>query len=320
MTRRIGIAVFPGFQMLDLAVGTVFELANDAGAMPVYEIEIVSESGGLVSGSFGAAVDSRTFGAPEFDTLFVCGSSVTLETPPGLADLVRQAAGRSRRVAAICTGAFIVAEAGLLDGRRATTHWAKARELQRRFPAVRVEEDRIFIEDRGVWTSAGMTACIDLALGIVEADLGAEIARRIAKRLVVYHLRAGGQSQYSAMLDMRPSSDRIQRALVFARENLRLDLPVERLAEAASLSPRQFSRAFRAETGQSPAKAIEALRVEAARQLIEAGRRSNDEIARETGFSDPDRMRRAFLRSYGQPPQAVRRSARPPQPEMAEAL
>jgi transcriptional regulator GlxA family with amidase domain len=263
MARKIGIVVFPGFQALDLAVGTAFELANDGRGEATYEI-----------------------------------------------DFVKRASVRSRQIAAICTGAFILAQAGLLDGRRATTHWAKARELQRRFPAVKVEEDRIFIEDRGVWTSAGMTACIDLALAIVEADLGVETARAIAKRLVVYHLRAGGQSQYSAMLEMRPSSDRIQRALAFARENLRQDLSVERLAEAASLSPRQFSRAFRAETGQSPARAVEALRIEAARQMIEAGRLSNGEIAREIGFADPDRMRRAFLRAYGQPPQAVRRAAR----------
>ena len=310
MAHQIGIAVFPGFQALDLAIGTVFELANQDAEAPRYEIVIVSENGGLVRSSFGAAVDSVPFGDVEYDTLFVCGASGAFAVEAGLVELVKRASARSRRIAAICTGAFIAAEAGLLDGRRATTHWAKARELQRRFPAVKVEEDRIFIEDRGVWTSAGMTACIDLALAIVEADLGGDVARDIAKRLVVYHLRTGGQSQYSAMLEMRPSSDRIQRALAFARENLRLDLSVEQLAEAASLSPRQFSRSFRAETGQSPAKAIEALRVEAARQLIEAGRLSNDEIARHTGFADPGRMRRAFLRTIGQPPQAIRRSAR----------
>ncbi|GLK78364.1 GlxA family transcriptional regulator [Methylopila turkensis] len=310
MTRRIGVAIFPGFQALDLAVGTVFELANEVMGAPVYAIEIVSERGGLVRSSFGAKVDSRPFGAADFDTLFVCGTSAVFEDSPGLVAFVRRAAKVSRRVAAICTGAFVAAEAGLLDGRRATTHWAKARELQRLFPAVRVEEDRIFIEDHGVWTSAGMTACIDLALAIVETDLGAEVARDIARRMVMYHLRTGGQSQYSAMLEMRPSSDRIQRALAFARENLRLELSVERLAEAANLSPRQFSRAFRAETGQSPAKAIETLRVEAARRLIEEGRLPNDAIARETGFADPDRMRRAFLRTLGQPPQAVRRTAR----------
>lgn len=310
MALRTGIVAFPGFQALDLAVGTVLELANASAEAPIYDIEIVSETGGLIASSFGAAVDTRPFDGSGFDTLFVCGASGAYESSPGLVDFIRDSKQNTRRIAAICTGAFIVAEAGLLDGRRATTHWATARELQRQFPKVRVEEDRIFVEDRGVWTSAGMTACIDLALGIVEADLGAPTARDIAKQLVVYHLRTGGQSQYSAMLELRPSSDRIQRALAFARENLRLELSVERLAEAASLSPRQFSRAFRMETGQSPAKAIEALRVEAARQMIEEGRRSNHEIAIETGFADPDRMRRAFIRTIGQPPQAVRRSSR----------
>lgn len=310
MARKIGIAVFPGFQALDLAVAAVFELANESGAAPVYEVEVVSEAGGLVRSSFGPALDSQAFGSAAYDTLFVCGALGAPQASARLLEFLRLASTESRRVAAICTGAFILADAGLLAGRRATTHWARARELQRLHPDIRVEEDRIFIEDRGVWTSAGMTACMDLALAIVEADLGAETARSIAKRLVMYHLRSGGQSQYSAMLEMRPSSDRIQRALSFARENLRLELSVEQLAEKASLSPRQFSRSFRAETGQSPAKAIEALRVEAARQMIEAGRLSNDEISRETGFGDPERMRRAFLRAIGQPPQAIRRGAR----------
>lgn len=310
MARRIGIVVFPGFQTLDLAIGAVFELANQSTSAPGYEVDIVSEAGGLVRSSFGAAVDSCAFGSAAFDTLFVCGALGAPRASLGLLAFVRRAGAESRRVAAICTGAFILADAGLLAGRRATTHWARARELQREHTDVRVEEDRIFIEDRGVWTSAGMTACMDLALAVVEADLGAETARSIAKRLVMYHLRTGGQSQYSAMLEMRPPSDRIQRALSFARENLHLELSVEQLAEKANLSPRQFSRSFRAETGRSPAKAIEALRVEAARQMIEVGRLSNEEISRETGFGDPDRMRRAFIRAIGQPPQAVRRGAR----------
>src|SRR5262249_35291087 len=160
--------------------------------------------------------------------------------------------------------AFVLAEAGLLDGRRATTHWYYARELQARFPTAKVEEDRIFIIDGGVWTSAGATAAIDLALAMVEQDLGAAVARRGARMLVVSPRRAGGQSQFSALLELEPKSDRIQGALTYAKRNLEKKLTVEALAEAAHLSPRQFSRAFRAETGQSPAKAIENLRVEAA--------------------------------------------------------
>ena len=167
------------------------------------------------------------------------------------------ALGRCRRIAAICTGAFILAEAGLLDGRRATTHWCRARELQSRFPKVKVEEDRIFIVDGPVWTSAGMSAGIDLALAMIENDLGADVARAVAKYLVVYHRRTGGQSQFSALLELEPKSDRIQSALAYAKRNLDKRLTVGQLAEAAHLSPRQFSRAFRAETDQPPAKAVE---------------------------------------------------------------
>jgi transcriptional regulator GlxA family with amidase domain len=173
-----------------------------------------------------------------------------------------------------------------------------------------VEEDRIFIIDGPVWTSAGMTAGIDLALAMIEQDLGADVARAVARKLVVYHRRAGGQSQFSALLELEPKSDRIQSALTYAKGNLDKPLRVEQLAEAAHLSPRQFSRAFRAETGQSPAKAIENLRVEAARLMMEQSRHPIDIIARQTGFADRDRMRRAFLRAFGQPPQVIRRNVR----------
>ena len=159
------------------------------------------------------------------------------------------------------------------------------------------------------WTSAGMTAGVDLALAMIEKDLGADIARMVAKKLVVYHRRAGGQSQYSALLELEPKSDRIQMALAYARRNLHTPLSVEQLADAAHLSPRQFSRTFRAETGQSPAKAVEHLRVEAARLMMEQGRHPIEIVARETGFADRERMRRAFLRAFGQPPQAMRRHA-----------
>jgi transcriptional regulator GlxA family with amidase domain len=204
----------------------------------------------------------------------------------------------------------MLAQAGILDGRRVTTHWGYARELQSRFPKVKVDEDRIFVIDGPVWTSAGMTAGIDLALAMVERDLGVEIARAVAKKMVVYHRRAGGQSQFSTLLELEPKSDRIQSAVSYARRNLQTALSVEQLAEVANLSPRQFSRAFRAETGQSPAKAVENLRVEAARLLMEQGQLPIDTVARETGFADRERMRRAFLRAFGQPPQAIRRAGR----------
>jgi transcriptional regulator GlxA family with amidase domain len=182
--------------------------------------------------------------------------------------------------------------------------------MQKQYPRVKVEEDRIFIRDDSVWTSAGMTAGIDLALALVEADLGADMARSIARKMVVYHRRAGGQSQFSALLELAPKSDRIQKALAFARDNLQKPLTVNDLADAANLSPRQFSRAFHAETGQSPAKAVEHLRLEAARLMMEQSRHPIDTVAQQTGFADRDRMRRAFLRAYGQPPQVIRRNVR----------
>jgi transcriptional regulator GlxA family with amidase domain len=217
---------------------------------------------------------------------------------------------QARRVTSICTGAFALAEAGLLDGRRATTHWGFAQELQKRHPLIQVQPDRIFINDGPVWTSAGMTAGIDMVLALVEQDLGAEIARAVAKKMVVYYRRPGGQSQFSAMLELEPQSDRIQKTLAHARAHLREPLSVEDLADVAHLSPRQFSRAFKAETGQSPAQAVENLRVEAARTMIDAGELALGVVAREAGFGDPERMRRAFLRTLGQPPQSIRRSAR----------
>jgi transcriptional regulator GlxA family with amidase domain len=180
-----------------------------------------------------------------------------------------------------------------------------ARESQARYPEITLEEDRIFIIDGPIWTSAGMTACIDLTLAMVEKDRGVDLAWSVAQKLVVYHRRAGGQSQHSAMLELEPKSDRIQTALDYARQNLRTDLSVEQLAEAARLSPRQFSRAFRAVTGQSPARAMEHLRIEIVRLMLEQTAHPIDVIARETGFADRERMRRAF----GHPPQTMRRNA-----------
>jgi len=308
--KRIGLVVFPGFQILDMVALTVFEMANTAAPRPAYRIELLSEHGGLVRSSAGVQVDTLAFGKPAFDTLLIAGSNLLVPASPRLLAFLRDAQGASRRVSSICTGAFVLAEAGLLDGRRATTHWGFARELQQRFPRIKVEEDSIFIVDGSVWTSAGMTACIDMSLALVESDLGVEVSRTVARKMVVYHRRAGGQSQFSALLELEPKSDRIQDALAYAKENLHRDLSVDQLAEVAHLSPRQFSRAFLAETGQSPARAIEKLRVETARLLIEAGNHSIDRVAEQTGFSDPERMRRAFHRAFGQPPQAVKRAAR----------
>jgi transcriptional regulator GlxA family with amidase domain len=308
--QQIAFLIFPGFQSMSFAALSVFELANVTAAEPVYQIHVLSETGGPVRNSIGMAVETAPFSDAAVDTLLV-GGGLTIETgTPALHAFLRDGIAQSRRVAAICTGAFILAEAGLLNGRRATTHWAFARDLQARYPGVTVQEDRIFIVDGPVWTSAGMTAGIDLALAMVEKDVGVEVARLVAKKLVMYHRRAGGQSQFSALLELDPKSDRIQAALAYARSNLHAPLSVEELAEAAHLSPRQFSRAFRAETGQSPAKAVENLRVEAARLMLEQSRHPLDAVANETGFADGERMRRAFMRTLGQPPQVIRRMAR----------
>lgn len=308
--KRIGVLVFPGFQILDLAAIAAFELANIHAGKPVYQVELLSEEGGSVVSSSGVSTDSKRFGTTKYDTLIMSGALFIAPTSEKMRRFLRAGLRNARRVTSICTGAFGLADAGLLDGRRATTHWSFAGELQKRHPAVKVQPDRIFINDGPVWTSAGMTAGIDLVLALVEEDLGVEAARFAARKLVVYHRRAGGQSQYSALLELEPKSDRIQQALVHARANLRDTLSVEELAEVVHLSPRQFSRAFKAETGQSPAHAVENLRVEAARALIDEGSLALAVVARETGFGDPERMRRAFLRTLGQPPQSVRRVAR----------
>jgi len=307
---KVGFLVTPGFQMMSFAALTAFELANVTAGEALYDIVILSETGGPVSNSLGIRMDTVPLGEPDFDTLVVTGALDPEPASPLVLNYVREALQSCRRVSSICTGAFILAQAGLLDGRRATTHWFLARRLQDEFPQVKMEEDRIFIIDGPVWTSAGMSAGVDLALGMIEKDFGAEMSRSVARKMVLYHRRAGGQSQHSALLEMDAKSDRIQTALDYAKRNLRSALSVEDLAEAAHLSPRQFSRAFRAETGQSPAKAVEHLRVEAARLMMEQTRHPIDVVAAETGFADRERMRRAFLRAFGQPPQAIRRTAR----------
>lgn len=307
--QRIAFLLYPGFQVMSLAAASVFEFANLRGNEPIYDISYVSETGGKIVSSIGMAVDTVAFGDPAFDTLIVSGAPAEVVPTEGEQRFMQEALTASRRLASICTGAYFLAHAGLLDGRRVTTHWYVARDIQARFPRIKMEEDRIFIIDGPVWTSAGMTAGVDLALAMVEKDRGIDLARAVAKKLVVYHRRAGGQSQFSALLEMEPKSDRIQSALAYAKGNLRTPLSVEQLADAAHLSPRQFSRAFRSETGQSPAKAVENLRVEAARLMMEEGRHSIDVVAQETGFADRERMRRAFLRAFGQPPQAIRRNA-----------
>jgi transcriptional regulator GlxA family with amidase domain len=312
-TRSVGLVIFPDFQILD-AAGPIAALevsARLAGAAP-YPLAVCSRQGGAVRSSSGAVMMSDPFPTSPVDTLIWAGGQGALGAAACGETLAfaRQAAGRARRIASVCSGAYILAAAGLLDGRRATTHWRRASDLQRRFPQVKVEGDRIYVRDGPVWTSAGITAGIDLALALIADDLGEGVAQRTAKELVVFHRRPGGQSQFSALLDLSPQTDRIARALAFARERLSEALPVERLAQAANLSPRQFARAFLAETGRTPAKAVEQLRVEAARIAVEDSAEALDQVASRTGFGDPERMRRAFMRAFGSPPQALRRAAR----------
>ena len=297
--------------VLSFAPIAVFETANGVAGERFYDIHLVSETGKRVANSLGKSMDTELLGERSYDTLLLGAATEIVPPTPRTIGFLRDAAATTRRIASICIGAFALAEAGLLDGRRATTHWAYAQELQQRFPKVRVEMDRIFVADGPIWTSAGMTAGIDLALGLIERDMGQDVARATARTMVVHHRRAGGQSQHSAMLELDAKSDRVQTALAYARKNLREPLSVEKLAEAACLSPRQFGRVFKAETGQSPAKAIENLRLEAAKFMLEQGRLPVEEIARETGFADRERMRRSFVRTFGQTPQAVRNASHP---------
>jgi transcriptional regulator GlxA family with amidase domain len=215
-----------------------------------------------------------------------------------------------RRLCSVCSGALVLAGAGMLDGRHATTHWRLAALLARLFPSVIVEPDRIHVRDGPVWTSAGITAGIDLALALIAEDLGEEPARAAAQEMVVYYRRPGGQSQFSALSQLGAEHGPFAGLLDWIRAHLGERLTVEVLAAEASMSPRNFSRAFTRDMGMSPAKAVERLRLEMARERVENSAAPIEQIAAGLGFHDPERMRRAFLRAFGQPPQALRRMAR----------
>jgi transcriptional regulator GlxA family with amidase domain len=277
MTRTVGVVVFPDFQLLDAAGPiTAFEAAGHGTVPPAYRPRLIARIAGPIASSSGVRLIADAFPNERFDTLIVAGGWGTREASACAETLayVRVAAARARRVASVCSGAFVLAAAGLLDGRRATTHWARAAEFARTYPRIRVEPDRIFIRDGKVWTSAGITAGIDLALALVAEDLGEAVAKRAAQQLVVYHRRPGGQSQFSALLEADRPGSRFSPLLAWARERLDEPLTVDRLADRAAMSPRHFARAFAAETGMTPAKAS------------------------------------AFIRAFGQPPQALRRTAR----------
>jgi transcriptional regulator GlxA family with amidase domain len=311
--RTIGFLVFPEFQLLD-ATGPIatFEEANGEASSPAYRLCVIACAAGTMRSLSGIELSAAAFDDEPLDTLIVAGGTGARKAAACAATVayVRFAAGRARRVASVCSGAFVLAAAGLLDGRRATTHWARAAELARAYPRVHVEPDRIFIRDGAIWTSAGITAGIDLALAMVADDLGERIAKAAARQLVVYYRRPGGQSQFSTLLEAEHRSGRFSPLLAWARERLHEPLSIEQLADRAAMSTRHFSRAFARETGMTPAKAIERLRLEVSRERIESGAEPIERVATLAGFGDAERMRRAFIRVFGQPPQALRRAAR----------
>ena len=309
----IGVLVFPDFQLLDAAGPiSVFEIASRlAGAAP--SIRTIAAVPGPVRSSAGVELLARGFRpSAAISTLIVAGGSGVNAASKCDKTLgfLRAMAKRGVRVASVCSGAFILAEAGLLDGRRATTHWQRTRQFLSQYPRVKLEPDQIFVRDGDIWSSAGISAGIDLALAMVAEDLGDEIAKQAARQLVLYHRRSGGQSQFSSLLELKAPSGRFGPLLSWAREHLDAPLTVEALAEQAGMSTRHFARAFIAETGTTPSKAVERLRVEGARQQVQSSSDAIERVAETTGFRDPERMRRAFIRAFGQPPQSLRRAAR----------
>lgn len=304
--------LFPGFQIIDAAgpIGA-FEIASrfSPGA---YTVRTAASKAGLVPSSSGIAMPAAALsGRTQVDTLLVVGGNGTADAmrDAALVSAIKRGPSRARRVASVCSGAFLLAQAGLLDGKRATTHWRRAPQMAKLFPNVRVEADRIHIKDGAIWTSAGVTAGIDLALAIIAEDLGEDVAADVAREMVVYAKRPGGQAQHSALLDLDEGASRFTALNTWMREHLSEDLSVERLAEHVAMSPRNFARAYATETGVTPAKAVERLRTDTARAALERGG-SIQEIALKTGFGDPERMRRAFVRLYGAPPAAMRRTLR----------
>jgi transcriptional regulator GlxA family with amidase domain len=309
----IGILVFPDFQLLD-AAGPIsaFEIAaRFADNAP--SIKVLAVRPGPVRSSSGVEMLARGFGpSGAITTLIVAGGEgVRLAaTCAKTLAFVRSMARRGIRIASVCSGAYILAEAGLLDGRRATTHWQRTRHFLSAYPKVKLEPDRIFVRDGNVWSSAGITAGIDLSLAMIAEDYGEEIAQKTARQLVLYHRRSGGQSQFSSLLELKAPNGRFGPLLAWAREHLDAPLTVEDMAEQAGMSSRHFTRAFIAETGTTPSKAVERLRIEVARQHVQSSSEAIERVAQSTGFRDPERMRRAFIRAFGQPPQSLRRAAR----------
>jgi len=309
----IGVVVFPDFQLLDAAGPiSVFEIASRLAGSPA-SIRVLAEVPGGVRSSSGVEILARGLrSAGQLSTLIVAGGEgvMVASRSAKLLAFVRALARRGVRIASVCSGAYVLAEAGLLDGRRATTHWRRTPHFLSTYPKVKLESDKIFVRDGEIWSSAGITAGIDLALAMVTEDFGEEVSRQTARQLVLYDRRSGGQSQFSSLLELKAPTGRFGPLLTWAREHLDAPLTVEHLAERAGMSSRHFTRAFVAETGTTPFKAVERLRIEVARQRVQSSSEAIERVAQSTGFRDPERMRRAFIRAFGQPPQSLRRAAR----------
>ncbi|WP_084299981.1 MULTISPECIES: GlxA family transcriptional regulator [Microvirgula] len=314
MIREIGFFIYPGHQMLDLAGPLcAFEIANHLHTSDTYRFHLLSTGGGAVLNSLGlpqATVPSAAIQPQRLDTLIVVGAPSPFSPADLDTEVFRSLVTASRRVASVCTGVFLLAALGVLDRRKVTTHWRYVDRLRQDYPSVRVDGEQVFVQDGDIWTSAGITAGIDLAIALIEVDHGIDLARAVAREMVVYHRRAGGQSQFSTLGDLAPASDRIRNVLAYVRENVMRPIRVDDMARVACISSRQFARVFKRETGESPARAIERIRVEIARDRIESGSESLEKIAGLSGFVDPERMRRAFIRIIGRPPCAIRQAGR----------
>jgi transcriptional regulator GlxA family with amidase domain len=303
--RRVVMVTFPELTLLDLAgPAEVLHTANQVAGAGCYEVVVASAAGGLMRASSGLSVETRRVASvrADVDTLMVVGGlgvHGATRDPATVAGVARLAA-RSRRVTSVCTGAFLLAAAGLLTGRRATTHWGRCRAFARRFPDVLLEPDRIFVRDGDVWTSAGVSAGMDLALALVEDDHGADLAREVARWLVLFMQRPGGQTQFSAHLDL-PASHRpdVRAVLGTIAADPASDLSVGTLARQAGLSERHLARLFRAETGVTIADHVEDVRVEMARRLLETSDAALDAVGRLCGFGTVETFHRVFKRRTG---------------------
>ncbi len=310
--------VFERYQILDLAgPHEVFDGANkllvNQGRSPGYDISVRSTDGGTVRSESGLALAaSSPLGDPDeqIDTLIVVGGDgvQTARADQELISWVQRAGQHARRTASVCSGAFVLAEAGLLQGHRATTHWARAARLAGEFPDIDVDPDPIHIESNGIWTSAGVTAGIDLALAMTEQDHGAELAQTIGQWLVMFLRRPGGQSQFApAVWSGAPEHDGVRAAVEAVHTDPSSSHAVAELAEIAAMSARNFTRVFTREVGCPPGRYVEQIRVAAARRMLEASDHTTDVIAHDCGFGTAETMRRTFLRTVGTSPGAYRR-------------